>query len=286
MLKLILFCFFLFTCHNYYAQEVAPLGLGNVWIYDNVSHDNRDSVIDTNYVIDSISYCRQQHESFSFTYSIYVRLKNDGYYAVRLDTSYPAPNHEKLYYKKNAVVGDTWENPGEFFPMVYTLVDTIRQNIFGQMVTVKYLEIDASLLFFKEWWTEEFGVLVRQQYPFPNYLYQLKGCVIDGIAYGDTSFVVGVEDEIAPIEYFTLEQNYPNPFNPTTTINYSIPKAGNVQLLVYNTLGEVVNELVNEQHNEGTYSIDFTAQNLPSGIYFYRITYEKKSILKKMILLK
>ena len=281
--KLVLFCLLLFTSSNYYAQKVAPLGLSNVWIYDNIAYRLRISIVDTNYIVDSISYCRQQFES-TFTYSINVRLKNDGYYAVRLDTSYSAPNHEQLYYKKNAVVGDIWINPAEDFPLVYTLVDTFRQNIYGQMVTIKHLEIDGSLVFFHEYWTEEFGVLSRSSVV--NTIYFLRGCIIDGVVYGDTSLPVAIENDIEPSNDFTLEQNYPNPFNPATTIKYSIPTAGNVQLFVYNTLGEVVSELVNEWQPTGYYSVGFSASNLSGGVYFYRLKYGAKLLSKKMMLLK
>lgn len=284
----ILVIFFLcsFSGRLSFAQEVAPLQLGNVWIYEDGVVEWKISIIDTNYTIDGITYYRQQYETPSLVYSVPVRLRDDGFYAVRLDTSYPAPNHEKLYYKKNAVVGDTWKNPTEYFPMVYTIVDTLIQNIFGRPETVKYLDIDGSIVFFKELWTEKFGVLSRTQHPLPSYEYLLKGCVIDGVVWGDTSFVSDVDDNLEPINDFTLSQNFPNPFNPATKINYTIPIAGNVQLRVYNTLGEVVSELINDWHISGNYSVDFIATDLSNGVYFYRIQYGKKSIVKKMILLK
>jgi hypothetical protein len=64
---------------------------------------------------------------------------------------------------------------------------------------------------------------------------------------------------------------YPNPFNPTTTIQYSIPSDGIVKLIVFNTIGEEVRELVNEFKLAGNYEIDFSADDLTSGIYFYRM---------------
>jgi hypothetical protein len=232
-IRLTILCLLIFSFSpRHFAQEVAPLELGNVWVYEEGDSRTRHSIIDTNYVINSIKYYTQQYGSGNTLYLEYLRLNNEGYYAIYEDTSYPAPNHEKNYYKKNAVIGDTWENPTEYFPMVYTLIDTVRQNIFGQVVTVKYLEIDASVIFFKEWWTEEFGVLARQQHPFPWYVYALTGCIIDGVVYGDTSLVLDVNDDIEPIKDFILEQNFPNPFNPTTTIRYNIPSAGVVQILV------------------------------------------------------
>ncbi len=274
---------------NANAQELAPLELNNFWVFNyNSNIHRRVTIVDTNYIIDSIIYNKTKWQSNFSTDSgfIFMRLTDSNYYAVRLDTSYPAPNHEKLYYKKNAVLGDTWENPGEFFPMVYTIVDTQRINVFGQMVTVKRMDIDASLLYFIEYWTEEFGVLSRTQQPSPSPLYTLRGCVIDGVAYGDTSFVVTVADDFEPANDFNVEQNYPNPFNPSTTMKYNIPAAGIVKFVVYNSLGEKIRELVNEWQSAGSYNINFTAKDIPSGVYFYVLQYNNNIQTKKMVLLK
>ena len=91
-----------------------------------------------------------------------------------------------------------------------------------------------------------------------------------------------------PIQVFSysLTQNYPNPFNPVTTINYSIQNSGNVQLKVYDILGNEVVTLVDEQKQEGSYSIKFDASKLPSGIYFYRLISDNFISTKKLILLK
>ncbi len=70
---------------------------------------------------------------------------------------------------------------------------------------------------------------------------------------------------------FKLNQNYPNPFNPTTTINYSVPKASFVTIKVYDILGKEVATLINEEEQAGYYSINFNANRLGSGIYFYRM---------------
>jgi hypothetical protein len=85
---------------------------------------------------------------------------------------------------------------------------------------------------------------------------------------------------------FSLSQNYPNPFNPSTSISYSIPKAGHVEMKIYNTLGEEVTVLVNEMKQPGVYKVDFNASNLASGIYFYRITSADFTDVKKMVVIK
>ncbi len=85
---------------------------------------------------------------------------------------------------------------------------------------------------------------------------------------------------------YALEQNYPNPFNPTTVIKYSIPKASNVELKVYNVLGSQVATLVSQHQNAGNYKVTFNATNLSSGIYFYSLKANNTLITKKMMLVK
>jgi hypothetical protein len=85
---------------------------------------------------------------------------------------------------------------------------------------------------------------------------------------------------------FALEQNYPNPFNPTTTINFSLAKASNVKLLVYNILGQQVRTLIDTRMNAGQQSVVFDASKLASGVYFYRLETGNFSSVKKMLLLK
>ncbi len=85
---------------------------------------------------------------------------------------------------------------------------------------------------------------------------------------------------------FELKQNYPNPFNPTTTISFSIPNATYIKLVVFDALGRKVEELINKYLNQGNYEVNFNAENLNSGIYFYKISAGKFSKVKRMLLLK
>ncbi|HSL90769.1 MAG TPA: choice-of-anchor B family protein [Ignavibacteriaceae bacterium] len=85
---------------------------------------------------------------------------------------------------------------------------------------------------------------------------------------------------------YQLDQNYPNPFNPSTNISYAIPNDGTVNISVFNSLGEKVSSLVNEFKNDGIHNIKFNAIDLPSGIYFVRMTAGEFSKLIKMNLIK
>lgn len=86
--------------------------------------------------------------------------------------------------------------------------------------------------------------------------------------------------------HYVLSQNYPNPFNPSTNINFSLPEAGNVKLIVYNIEGKLVEELVNSFIGAGTYSVSFNGTDLPSGVYFYRLECAAYTENRKMVLVK
>jgi len=97
-----------------------------------------------------------------------------------------------------------------------------------------------------------------------------------------------VEDKIIsnlPTSY-SLGQNFSNPFNPITKIKYSIPQLSNVELIVFDILGNEIETLVNEEKPAGTYEVTWHAVNLPSGVYFYRIQAGNFVETKKMILLR
>jgi len=70
---------------------------------------------------------------------------------------------------------------------------------------------------------------------------------------------------------FALEQNYPNPFNPSTTIRYDLPRSSHVTLSVYDVLGRKVATLLNEEKSAGTYTVQWDASSVSSGVYFYRL---------------
>jgi photosystem II stability/assembly factor-like uncharacterized protein len=85
---------------------------------------------------------------------------------------------------------------------------------------------------------------------------------------------------------FELQQNYPNPFNPSTKIKYSVPQSSTVIIRVYDILGNEIETLVNEKKPVGSYEINWSSENLPSGIYFYRLQAGNFIETKKMLLLK
>ena len=85
---------------------------------------------------------------------------------------------------------------------------------------------------------------------------------------------------------FGLEQNYPNPFNPTTTITFDVAEERTVRIVVYNSLGMEVAEVVNDLVPAGRYSVDFDASSLPNGTYLYRMTAGDVVQTRQMVLSK
>jgi hypothetical protein len=85
---------------------------------------------------------------------------------------------------------------------------------------------------------------------------------------------------------YRLEQNYPNPFNPSTSVAFSLAKAGDVKLRVYNAIGQEVATLVNGKMPAGQHSVTWDARNVPSGLYFYKLEAGTFSQTRKMVVMK
>ncbi|MEO8209768.1 MAG: T9SS type A sorting domain-containing protein [bacterium] len=88
-----------------------------------------------------------------------------------------------------------------------------------------------------------------------------------------------------PLNY-SLSQNYPNPFNPTTSISFDIPKSSQIKLVIYNSMGQEVYVLLNEELVAGSYEYDFDASNFSSGMYYYKLETSDFSDTKKMMVIK
>ncbi len=134
--------------------------------------------------------------------------------------------------------------------------------------------------------------IVVYRYNFLNFLNKLTGWAYG--AYSGIHTKIGGDPltAISPVtsqmpQQYNLYQNYPNPFNPNTAIVYHISKAGLVNIKVYNIHGKEAAMLVNERKSAGSYELNFNAQNLTSGIYFYSLSIDGKPVeTKKMMLVK
>jgi len=188
------------------------------------------------------------------------------------------------------VIDSTWQRWLEHDP--YSLIDTYKNNL---------LQYNGRIRFDCGWNdTYLYGAncefdtaLTENNIPHDFYEYegdhtnQIQVRIRWAVMPFFSDVLVDVESEYQYIpEKFSLFQNYPNPFNPSTKINYQIPELSLVTLKVYDVLGNEVAILINEEKPTGIYELTWYAENLPSGIYFYRIQANNFIETKKMVLLK
>lgn len=166
------------------------------------------------------------------------------------------------YSQRNGITLFLNDGSGNFSPAVSCFQDLIEG--FPRGIVAKDFDVDGRT-----------DIAVVTSFNKLSVLYNMDG----------PTSVENDQNNILPEEYL-LQQNYPNPFNPSTTIQFSIPQAGNVTLKIYNLLGEEVKTLADEYRLAGKHSVQFNANNLASGIYFYRIQSGSFVETKKMILLK
>jgi hypothetical protein len=129
----------------------------------------------------------------------------------------------------------------------------------------------------QEGWLAE--VVSMEDEPNPNF------SLAEGVTFRTTS--TGLKGNQSPsINDFVLYQNYPNPFNPTTRIEYSLSRSTDLEITIYNLLGEKIQVLFSGKQEAGNHSVEFSGKDLPSGIYLYQLKSKDFETYKKCILLK
>lgn len=214
-------------------------------------------------------------------YKNYMGLLPDNYFA-----KYQILSTDSIYkyYKKTCKLNDNWMEDIFNGTLHFTVVDTSRINVWGRLLSAVKLKItDFGLIIVYQIWTDSIGLL--QEINEEGQWMILRGCVINGVAYGDTT-TLAVKDDFNSHKNYMLLQNYPNPFNSMTKIFFYLPFGSDVSLKVYNLFGEEVKTLVNEYRPSGHYTELFNGEDLSSGVYFYVLNANSLIKIKKMILLK
>jgi hypothetical protein len=281
-----------------------PLSIGNVWVYDRQQSPNvppgpgkglnrivSTSVINNHlyYLMMSVTYL--ENGSVYSTYYANVRVDSvtgNLYSMSGNDSCVTDILRTKLNDSAYATCEGKWMK----------CIDTSTYAVFGQNPKSKqfmwsnYFEIGSGRVYAKNIGVVKSYVICPtcSQYSY------LRGCKINGVLYGDTNLVSinSISTEVP--KSFSLYQNYPNPFNPSTKIKFDIPNNDTpplkgdggmtIKLSIYNSLGQEVAVLVNEQLQPGTYEVDWNAADMPSGVYYYKLTAGEFVETKKIALLK
>ena len=255
------------------SQDYFPLEIGNRWDYNITQIDLHHNAYDAG--------------TFSFEITDKVIIKNKEYFVVSDSTI--LFNRKYLRTENDSIFCFDISDSTDKYILTFdtTGVDDI------DITYNKYFGISDSQYLFCVFqcmrYSKKFGVVYTEHPSAWSTLYYLSGCIISGTTYGILSSTV----ENTNNNYiFQLKQNYPNPFNPRTMINYSIPTESKVRIEIFNTLGQSVVVLVNDNKSAGYYETTWNAGSLPSGIYFINITanginsIESFTQVKKALLLK
>jgi len=184
-------------------------------------------------------------------------------------------NSIQLIWEKNQAGNRQWrlvKSVNGYFTDLATSTDSTAQHILFQFIGSDTLKLKiGGVVYYNAPW----GSMLSMAYV---YLTEFNTDPEEPTPVYFDEFVVGylgvtgvreIGGEL-PIAY-QLEQNYPNPFNPVTSIRYHIPKNSYISLKLFNTLGQEVKTLVNEEQRAGNYEVTFDASMLPSGVYYYRL---------------
>ncbi len=199
----------------------------------------------------------------------------------------------KRYFVYHAPGGTT----PKFAALERRFIDYVRMNFPNAIEPYTYYvswTSTPSLLYPESWcWTNHKEKIMAITYEDGNCASASKfdstaSAMLKGIDryLQDTTAVTSVIFAANAPEQYLLGQNFPNPFNPNTTIAYELPHAGIVSLKVYDVMGREVSVQAEGEQEAGGYSVQFNAQTLSSGIYFYQLRFDGRSETKRMHLIK
>jgi len=285
--------------YNNQIHEYNPLHVGDVWQYYFIDYTS-PSYLTTRIIQDSVINGKKYFKKISFANDLYPRLTefiswerndsitgnsymldfgdinedNDTLDELLLD-SLELPNHTR-YTSYKYSFSDHYFFSGPKTTLIYDSAWVLWWGDTVMSRKVEYLE-----LFWGEIIADKFGTVVNWSESPERHL---TGAIINGKKYGT---IVEVKDNFTNMPtQINLYQNYPNPFNPETTISYSLQKANWVTLKIFDVLGNELAILEDDYKYAWHYSIKFTANNLPTGVYFYSLITGSKTITKPMVLIK
>ena len=290
--KIILFEIFFtlsaFSQPTTYEISFYPMQVDNQWEFyiNGNKYENiySEKVIDTLRINGNLFYCFDR--CLAVGSDVSLREDSLGIYYLSLEDS-----SEFLLFNLMAQAGDSWDlrrghecTYGNRISLisntdtVITPCSTFYNCYHFKNTSIGSACMDAGIT--DTWITKEVGKI---KFIFNSY-FGVHEAVLNSYSFITTAMIHS--DNFWKNVSYELSQNFPNPFNPTTTINYSIPFAGKVNIKVFDLLGREIAELVNEEKEAGNYSVSFNGKDISSGVYFYNITAGNYTVTKKMILMR
>jgi len=281
------------------TSEYFPLQTGNHWEYAMFEYPTTyyffANITGDTLMPNGKSYKILKENFKDASYNYYSYYRNEGmlvYKYIGIPDSMHCPEGEYIEYNFAARDSVIWPICDYIFDAQYkSCVDTYIQHEYITQTDIEtktffYVAIDNVDTIWSPLSTQIIDIAKNigiESKTGESVHYSLFAAVLNGITYGHP---VGMNDQKSIPLTFSLSQNYPNPFNPSTTINYSLAKAGNVKLTVYNSIGSKVADIVNEYKPAGIYSVHFNGSHLATGIYLYRMESGNFTASRKFILIK
>ncbi|HSL90346.1 MAG TPA: T9SS type A sorting domain-containing protein [Ignavibacteriaceae bacterium] len=283
--------------------EYYPLTIGNKWIYNSTTIEYNPypsgtfTIVKREVLGDSIAPNGKKYfvieDQTNWNFLVLERIDSAEAKVYRYADFPGFPDDEFIVDDLWAEVGDTLESYRMgYWGDGYTTV--LGVDTFNQWGMIKPKKIFEQYILHPPIYSLTQGIGLDSIYfyfDFGETYITLKGCVLNGVVFGDTSIVVSVDDDkdVTPNE-FILHQNYPNPFNPSTKISWQSPVGSWQTIKVFDVLGREVATLVDEYKEAGYHEVEFNPASgigYPvSGVYFYRLKAGSFMETKKMILTK
>ena len=230
---------------------------------------------------------------------------DSGYHNVLSDAAYFTTKGPVVLYFYNITSEDTVANPGDLLNFEFTLTNNgSTDSVYNVSIKAKSLNSCAEIFNVVDPYYGDIApgesavadrtisILFDTECPTQTELSFILEIITDNYPFWTDTFsvdiVTDVQDEkLALPKKFALGQNYPNPFNPTTLITYQLPKSSEVELNIYNVLGQKVITLVTRRQKAGYHQVEWDASGFASGVYYYRLQTDAGFVQsKKLILLK
>ena len=276
------------SCFDYY-----PIQLGDKWQYkqSTISYEYLPAeTLQTNYFFQEISIDTIMPNGknyfgpfFNPEYgNVFRRVDSTDFIVYEYDNLNDSCGFETILYDLSIIDSAEWLDGRHHYHQIYTFPDSQNVGLLDVMSIIR--EYNRDIMLFQEL-AKGFGISsIAYGGSMVNTHNILTWARIGGKEYGNITYIEN-KDAI-PTSSFELRPNYPNPFNSETSIEFSIPATENIQITIYNILGDKIKNIINEKMAKGVHIIKWNANNYSSGVYFIKLSFRNHSITQKCLLIK